>query len=58
MSNEKKKPHISPERMDRYTWHVGEIKFLSAEEVEQIKRSKNFIDYHVSDKNSADNRKE
>lgn len=57
MSDKKKVPHISPERRDRYTWHAGEIKFLTAEEVEQIRQSENFIDYCQSDKNSADNRK-
>lgn len=58
MSEEKKISRISPERLDRYTWHAGEIKFLSVEEVKKIRQSENFIDYTPSNKNSADNRKE
>lgn len=58
MSKEQKKPHISPERRDRFTWHVGELKFLTAEEFEELKQSEGFIDYGVSDKNSADDGEE
>ena len=48
MSEERKKPHISPERRDRYTWNVGDLKFLTAEEFEQVKQSGDFIDYSDS----------
>lgn len=51
-------PHISPERMDRYTWHVGDLKFLTAEEFEQVKQSGNFIDYGVLKETSKDDGKE
>ena len=31
-----RKPHISPERRDRFTWHVGDLKFFeSREELER-----------------------
>lgn len=46
-SHEKRVPHISPERRNRFTWHVGDLKFLTAEEFEQVKQSKSFIDYGV-----------
>ena len=58
MSEEKKKPHISPERMDRFTWHDGDLKFLTAEEFEKLKQSGGFIDYGVSNKTSAVDGKE
>ena len=58
MSEEKKKPHISPERMDRFTWFDGDLKFLTVEEFEKLKQSGGFIDYGVSDKNFATDRKE
>ena len=48
MTDEKKVSHISPERRDRYTWHVGDLKFLTAEEFEQVKQSGDFIDYSDS----------
>lgn len=48
MSAEKKVSHISPERRDRYTWNVGDLKFLTAEEFEQVKQSGDFIDYSDS----------
>lgn len=51
--DDKKFSHISPERMDRYTWHDGEIKILSAEEFAQLKQSKNFIDYCAAKETSA-----
>lgn len=55
MSEEKKidKPQISPERMDVFTWHDGEIKFLSAKDFERIKRSAGFIDYGVEEKGES-----
>ena len=48
MTDEKKVSHISPERRDRYTWNVGDLKFLTAEEFENVKRSENFVDYSDS----------
>ena len=47
MSEEKRTPHILPERMDRFTWHVGDLKFLTVEEFEKAKESETFIDYGV-----------
>lgn len=60
MSKERKKPHISPERKERYTWHVGNLKFLTAEEFEQVKQSGNFVDYSdsASEETSKDDGKE
>ena len=57
-SREKRVPHISPERRDRFTWHVGDLKFLTAEEFEQVKQSGNFIDYGVLKEPSEDDGKE
>lgn len=48
MTDEKKVSHISPERRDRYTWNVGDLKFLTAEEFEQVKQSGDFVDYSDS----------
>ena len=58
MADEKKTSHISPERRERYTWHDGDLKFLTTEEVEQIKQSGSFIDYGVLKENSKDDGKE
>ncbi len=58
MSEERRKPHISPERRERYTWHVGDLKFLTAEEFEQIKQSGNFVDYGVLKETSKGDGKE
>lgn len=57
-SREKRVPHISPERRDRFTWHVGDLKFLTTEEFEQVKQSGNFIDYGVLKETSKDDGKE
>lgn len=48
MTDEKKVSHISPERRDRYTWNVGDLKFLTTEEFEQVKQSGDFVDYSDS----------
>ena len=58
MSEEKRKPHILPERRDRFTWHVGDLKFLTAEEFEKVKQSGDFVDYGVLKENSKDDREE
>lgn len=58
MSEERKKPHISLERRERYTWHVGDLKFLTTEEFEQVKQSGDFVDYDVLKETSKDNGKE
>lgn len=58
ISREKRVPHISPERRDRFTWHVGDLKFLTTEEFEQVKQSGNFIDYGVLKETSKDDGKE
>ena len=60
MTDEKKVSHISPERRERYTWHVGDLKFLTTEEFEQVKQSGNFIDYSdsASKETSEDDGKE
>lgn len=57
-SREKRVPHISPECRDRFTWHVGDLKFLTTEEFEQVKQSGNFIDYGVLKETSKDDGKE
>ena len=54
MNEEKRKPHISPERIDRFTWYVGDLKILTAEEFEKVKQSRDFIDYGVLKENSKD----
>lgn len=60
MTDEKKVSHISPERRERYTWHVGDLKFLTTEEFEQVKQSGDFIDYSdsASKETSKDDGKE
>lgn len=58
MTDEKKVSHISPERRDRYTWNVGDLKFLTAEDFEQVKQSGDFVDYDVLKETSKDNGKE
>ena len=52
--DKKRKPHISPERIDRFTWYVGDLKILTAEEFEKVKQSRDFIDYGVLKENSKD----
>ena len=32
MSEKNPGSHISPERMDRFTWHEGDLKFFKTEE--------------------------
>ena len=46
--------YIAPDRMERYTWYDGDLKFLTAEEFEEIKKSKNFKDFHTIKEDSSE----
>ena len=53
----KDEAYIAPDRMERYTWHDGDLKFLTAEEFEKIKKDKNFKDFNKNKEVSERDRK-
>ena len=59
MSDKKIGSHISPERMDRFTWHDGEIKVLGTrEEVEkQAKKEGRKVTWYDSEPKKISNKK-
>ena len=42
-----KKSHISPERLERFTWQNQSVKFVTPEDFDEVSQSKSFIDYDV-----------
>ena len=53
----KDEAYIAPDRMERYTWYDGDLKFLTAEEFEKIKKDKNFKDFNKNKEVSERDRK-